>query len=71
MLTIMKNDELDDEKKGGGRMVTTKRRKFKIIVSLFNVHEKTTVNLDESVVGVGASCLNQKRHHEGDTIGLY
>ena len=52
-------------------MVTTKRRKLKIIVSLFNVHEKNTVNLDESVVGVGASCLNQKRHHEGATIGLY
>ena len=49
----------------------TKRRKFKILVSLFNVHENTTVNLGESGVCVGASCLNQKRHHEGATIGFY
>ena len=62
--------------------------KFKINVSLLNVHEKcrgvgvfqsllymkkknASVSLKESGVGVGASCLNQERHHEGATIGFY
>ena len=33
--------------------------------------KNAAVRLDESGVSVGASCLNQKRHHEGATIGFY